>query len=113
MYALIEGEGAKVPFPGTKSAWASLYNEASSDIIAKLSIWAALHPEKAGGGQLFNFASMIERWPAVAKYFGLEGIGPADDHVLKTGGYIKKHQHILAEHCSKSVQVFKSEFLDT
>ena len=36
-----------------------------------------------------------------------------DDHVLKTGEYIKKHQHILADHCSKSVQVFKSEFLDT
>lgn len=58
MYALIEGEGAKVPFPGTKSAWASLYNEASSDIIAKFSIWAALHPEKAGGGELFNFADI-------------------------------------------------------
>ena len=40
LYALIE------PFPGTKGAWASLYNEASSDIIAKFSIWAALHPEK-------------------------------------------------------------------
>lgn len=45
LYALI-GEDAKVPFPGTKSAWTSLYNEASSDIIAKFSLWAALTPRR-------------------------------------------------------------------
>jgi len=119
-YALIEGRGAKVPFPGTESAYTSLFNEASADIIARFSIWAALHPEKAGGGQLFNVADearpsrMSERWPALAKYFGLEGIGPVDDlNVLKPGEYTKKHQHVLEEHCNKSNKVFKADFLDT
>ncbi|KAI9844854.1 MAG: hypothetical protein M1830_007580, partial [Pleopsidium flavum] len=85
LYALVEGKGAKVPFPGTESAYTSLFNEASADIIARFSIWAALHPEKTGRGQLFNIADearpsrMSERWPALAKYFGLEGIGPVDD----------------------------------
>lgn len=53
---------------------------------------------------------MSERWPAVAKYFGLEGVGPADDHVLRTGECIKKQPAYFGR---ALVQVFKSEFLDT
>ncbi|KAI9874392.1 MAG: Altered inheritance of mitochondria protein 6 [Pleopsidium flavum] len=57
---------------------------------------------------------MSERWPALAKYFGLEGIGPVDDpNVLKPGEYIKKHQDVLEEHSNKSNKVFKAVFLDT
>jgi hypothetical protein len=47
------------------------YDEAYSEIIAKLSIWAALQPEQAGGGQLFHVAdsgkasSKNDPWPAV------------------------------------------------
>ena len=98
-YALVEGKGAKVPFPGTQNAYASLFNEASAETIARFSIWAALHPEKTGGGQLFNIADqatpsrMAERWPVLAKYFGLEGSGPIDDrNLLSPGEYIKKHR---------------------
>ncbi|KAJ9661101.1 hypothetical protein H2201_006651 [Coniosporium apollinis] len=119
-YALVEGKGAKVPFPGTQSAYSALYNEASADIIARFSIWAALHPDKAGCGRIFNIADqarpsrMSERWPALAKYFGLEGIGPVDDpNVLKPGEFVKKHQCVLEEHGMKSNQVFKADFLDT
>lgn len=89
-------------------------------MIARFSIWAALHPEKTGGGQLFNIAdrakpsSMSERWPSLAKYFGLEGIGPVDDpHALKPGEYITKHQHVLEKLGIKSNKVFQSGFLDT
>lgn len=120
MYALVEGKGAKVPFPGLESAYTSLYNEASADIIAMFSIWAALHPNKTGGGQVFNIADearpsrMSERWPALANYFGLEGTGPMDDpNTLKPGDYIKKHQHVLEEHAARRNKVFKADFLDS
>ena len=120
MYALVEGKGAKVPFPGTQSGYTSLFNDASADIMARFSIWAALHPETAGGGQIFNVADearpsrMSERWPVLAEYFGLEGIGPTEGaNVLLPGEYIKKHQHILEEHGNKSSKVFKADFLDT
>lgn len=61
-------------------------------------------------------SSKIERWPAIAAYFGLEGVGPVenDPNVLKPGAYIKKHQHVLeeAQHGNKSTLVFKPDFLD-
>ena len=89
-------------------------------MIAKFSIWAALHPEKTGGGQLFNIAdqakpsSMSERWPTLAKYFGLEGTGPSDDpNTLRPGEYITKHQHVLEKPGCKTNIVFQARFLDT
>ena len=121
LYALVEGKGAKVYFPGTLPAYNSLFNDASADIIAKFSIWASLHPETCGGGQLFNIADqarpsrMSERWPAIANYFGLEGVGPPVDggkDVLKPGAYIEKHQRALDEWGGKSSRVFKAEALD-
>lgn len=119
MYAVVEGKGAKVPFPGVESAYTSLYNEASADIIARFCIWASLHSEKTGAEPLFNIADearpsrMSERWPALAKYFKLEGMGPVDDpSVLRPGEYIKKHQHVLAEHGIRQNMVFQTDFLD-
>lgn len=120
LYALVEGRGAEVPFPGTLKAYNSLYNEASADIIARCSIWAALHPEKAKGGQAFNIAdqakaeSMRERWPRLAAYFGLQGIAPSEyQNILKPSEYIAKHSAVLEEAGVKSSPVFKSEFLDS
>ncbi|KAL8833218.1 MAG: hypothetical protein Q9170_004413 [Blastenia crenularia] len=123
LYALVEGKGAKIPFPGTLKAYNSLYNEASAEIIAKCAIWATLHPEQTRDGQIFNIAdqakpeSMKERWPALAGYFGLEGTAPAEDDegqkMLKPSGYITKHQGALKEAGVKSSPVFKGEFLDS
>lgn len=119
VYAHVEGRGAKVPYPGSENGFKSLYNEASSDIIAKFSIWAALHAEKTRG-QIFNIAdqakpsSMVERWPALAAYFGLEGVGPSDDpSVLKPGEYVAKHREVLEKNGIKGNPVFKGHFLDT
>ncbi|KAI4171867.1 MAG: hypothetical protein LQ343_003944 [Gyalolechia ehrenbergii] len=121
LYALVQGKGAKVPFPGTLKAYNSLYNEASAEMIAKCSIWAALHPDQTGNGQIFNIAdqsnpeSMRDRWPALAAYFGLEGTAPVDDGegMLKPSEYIKKHYGVLEKYRVKSSPVFQGEFLDS
>ncbi|KAJ7683852.1 hypothetical protein B0H17DRAFT_985650 [Mycena rosella] len=120
LYRAIEGEGASVPYPGTQLGYDSKFNDASSEIIAKLAIWASLHPEKAGGGQLFNIAdratpsTMRERWPALAAYFGLVGVGPPapDAITLKPGEYALKHQDVLKARCKKPNDVFGAAFLD-
>lgn len=120
LYALVEGKGAEVPFPGTVTAYNSLFNDAFADIIAKFSIWAFLHPEECGGGELFNIADrappsrMSERWPAIAKYFGLEGVGPDVDgkDALKPGEYIEKHEQALEAWGGKDSRIFKAEYLD-
>ena len=121
MYALVEGKGAKVPFPGTESGYNALFNDASADVIARFSIWASLHPECCGGGELFNIADqarpsrMSERWPVIAGYFGLEGVGPdvvVGKDVMKPGEYIEKHKLALEEWGGKGSTVFKAEALD-
>ncbi|KAL8744445.1 MAG: hypothetical protein Q9184_007996 [Pyrenodesmia sp. 2 TL-2023] len=126
LYALVHGKGASVPFPGTRKAYTSSYNEASAATIAKCAIWAALHPHRTRGGQIFNIAdqakpeSMNERWPVLADYFGLRGIAPlstADNDeaskVLKPSEFIKKHGHLLEAKGVRSSAVFKGDFLDS
>ncbi|KAJ7166092.1 hypothetical protein C8R46DRAFT_1097055 [Mycena filopes] len=120
LYRAIEGEGASVPYPGSEAGYNSKFNDASSEIIAKLAIWASLHPEKAGGGELLNIAdqaapsTMRERWPALASFFGLVGVGPLppDSAVLKPGEYALKHQDLLKAKCKKPNDVFGAAFLD-
>lgn len=119
-YALVEGKGAKVPFPGTDAAYAVLNNDASAAAIGKLSIWCSLHPEKSGGGEIFNVAdsatpaAMSERWPALCQYFGLIGTGPVNngEGMLKPSEYMKKHTQVLEDLGVKTSDVFQGGFLD-
>lgn len=116
LYAHVEGEGAKIPFPGSEGCYTALSTDASAATIAKASIWASLHPEETGG-QLFNIAdevkplSMRDRWPRLAAYFGLEGTGPAAD-TLPPGEYCKKHAAVLEKNGIKA-QVFQGDVLDS
>ncbi|KAF7354594.1 Sirq protein [Mycena sanguinolenta] len=110
LYRAVEGEGASVPYPGTEASYDTKFTDASSEMIAKLAIWASLHPDKAGGGQLFNIAdraepsTMRERWPALAAFFGLVGVEPPAPGVivLKPGEYALKHQDVLKAKCKKA-----------
>lgn len=54
---------------------------------------------------------MSERWPAIAKYFGLEGVGPRGDKLIP-GEYIEKHKHVMEKWGGKGSRVFKAEMLD-
>ncbi|KAI4086546.1 MAG: hypothetical protein LQ344_007449 [Seirophora lacunosa] len=130
LYALVNGKGARVPFPGTRKAYMALYNEASAATVGRCAVWAALHPHRTRGGQVFNIAdraqpgSMSERWPALTAYFGLQGVAPAADDeeneaeaekeeaVLKPSEYIKKHGHHLPAAKGSSSAVFQGDFLD-
>ncbi|KAL8786438.1 MAG: hypothetical protein Q9195_008208 [Heterodermia aff. obscurata] len=119
LYALVEGQGATVPFPGSIAGYHALSNEASADSIAKISIWASLHPEKSANGELFNIAdqaqpsNMSQRWPQLAGYFGLKGTGPVDDpNALRPGAYIKKHGDVLQKYGVKNSNVAQGERLD-
>lgn len=102
-------------------------------------IYASLHPETCGCGQLFNIAdnaapcTFAELWPQLAKWFGLVGRGPAES-VQDQGGaldvgelhhtnmtstpseYVAKHKDTFAKHgavnaASRGVSI-GSEILD-
>ena len=48
-------------------------------------IYASLNPERCGDGRLFNVADSTDPcrygdlWPELARWFGLKGVGPAED----------------------------------
>jgi nucleoside-diphosphate-sugar epimerase len=120
LYAVVEGKGAKVYFPGTESGMKALYHDASAEMIGKVAIWASLHPEETGG-QIFNVAdrtepsSQKERWPKIAKYFGLEGLGPAPSglKILTPSDYMTKHRDVLLKKGVRISDVFYGAFLDS
>ncbi|KAJ5771397.1 uncharacterized protein N7511_003448 [Penicillium nucicola] len=89
-------KAVEVPFPGSSAGSTSLFSPVSSKTIARFMIYASLHPERCGNGQLFNIADNSEPckygeiWPYLANWFGLVGVGPADspislDNTLKVG----------------------------
>lgn len=110
-----------MPYPGTTKGYESRFNDASSSIIGRLAIYTSLHPEKCGGGQLFNIAdrekpsNMAERWPIICDYFGLVGVPPLDEGkgALLPGEYLQARKEELEEQGFKGVSVWKGDFLDT
>lgn len=94
LYRAVEGEGTKVPFPGTEKSWLNRYNESPQDMVAHFSIYASLHPEKTAS-QSFNVGGQEDnwkgKWPVICDYFGLEGTGP-EENSPQPGAYIAAHR---------------------
>ncbi|CRK16750.1 Short chain dehydrogenase sirQ like protein [Verticillium longisporum] len=97
LYAELEGKGAEVPFPGTKRSWRNLSNESNQDIVARVCIYASLHPETTAE-QRYNAtdnsqpSSWSEKWPIICEYFGLKGTAPPK------GGAGPQPAQYLADH---------------
>ncbi|KAI0177342.1 hypothetical protein BJ166DRAFT_561117 [Pestalotiopsis sp. NC0098] len=114
----------EVPFPGNSASATSLFTPAAARTIARFMIYASLHPETCGGGQLFNIADSEtpckygEIWPQLAKWFGLVGTGPADsskaeNNTLKVG-QVSQSSSVLTpgEYLSKYKDVFVQSGLE-
>ncbi|KAL2062461.1 hypothetical protein VTL71DRAFT_6727 [Oculimacula yallundae] len=120
-YLLLEGKGAKLPYPGSTAGFEAKFNDASASIVGRLSIYASLHPETCGGGRLFNIAdqerpsSMAERWPLICEHFGLVGVPSVDEGrgALLPGEYLQANKDVLEKKGFKGVDVWKGDFLDT
>lgn len=119
-YKLVHGEGAEVPFPGVTAGYDSLYTETSAKTLAKVGIYASLHPEEFRE-RIFNVAdqarpeSMRERWPQIASWFGLKGVPPPENASAtdpKPSDFIKQHQEKLRADGVKGVDIWNSGQLD-
>lgn len=111
---------ASVPFPGNYAGANSLLSPVSSTTLARFMIYASLHPDTCGGGRLLNVADNQDPctygalWPHLAKWFGLEGVIPAEDvqahdnslkvgelppstRTLAPGEYVTKYRDVFAQ----------------
>ncbi|PYI08052.1 hypothetical protein BO78DRAFT_442279 [Aspergillus sclerotiicarbonarius CBS 121057] len=104
LYRELEGEGARVPFPGNETTWRLLSTDSNQDIIARFCIHASMQPREKVHARAFNIAdsarpvSWSERWPALAAYFGLEGVGP-DESSLHPTVYMDRNWEKLEALC--------------
>ncbi|RDW65634.1 SDR family oxidoreductase [Aspergillus mulundensis] len=82
LYRELNGPGAEVVFPGTKS-WTIKSNDSNQDIIGRFAVYASLHPEWSAG-ERYNvadnatYSSWEVRWPIICDYFGLKGVAPTN-----------------------------------
>ncbi|KAJ2989985.1 hypothetical protein NUW58_g3184 [Xylaria curta] len=110
-----------VPFPGNTAGVNSLFSLVSATNLTPFMIYASLHPDTCGNGQLFNVTdnevpcTYGELWPRLTSWFGLVGTGPVedsqaevgslavgeppqDDRTLALGEYIARGKDVLAQH---------------
>ncbi|KAF4820173.1 Short chain dehydrogenase sirQ [Colletotrichum siamense] len=97
LFAELHGKGAECPFPGSEKSWNNLSSECNQDIIAKVCIYASLHPELTSE-QRYNVAdssqpsSWSKKWPVICEYFGLRGTSPpADGQAPQPTQYLSDH----------------------
>ncbi|KAJ6018428.1 hypothetical protein N7499_002849 [Penicillium canescens] len=104
LYRALQGAGARVAFPGNDTTWRLLSTDSNQDIIARFCIFSSLQSREKVHARAFNIAdsatpvSWSERWPILAAYFGLEGVGP-DDASLHPTKYIDQHRDELQALC--------------
>lgn len=120
-YKLVHSEGAEVPFPGTVEGYDAKFTETSSTTLAKVAIYAALHPGEFSG-RLINVAdtetsgTMRERWPKIAGWFDLKGVVPsanASVNDVKPSAFVDMHKGKLEEVGVKGVDIWNRGQLDS
>ncbi|KAF8249118.1 hypothetical protein K440DRAFT_654265 [Wilcoxina mikolae CBS 423.85] len=80
LYRRVYGAEARVAFPGTQKSWRNTHTDTSQDVLARFSIFASMRSEAKGA---YNIAdgektTWSYKWPKIAEWFGLEGVGPEE-----------------------------------
>ena len=92
LWRAVYGDGAEVPFPGSEGGWRCKHTDTSQDILARMEIYAALNSGKTGRRSFNSCDGPVvmweEIWPGIAKYFGLEGVGPVGKQGSRKRGAI-------------------------
>lgn len=120
-HRLVHGEGAEILFPGVVDGYDSLFTETSASKLAKVAIFASLHPEEFKE-RIFNVAdsaepsSMRESWPEIARYFNLTGVAPLPTSSAsgeKPSEFIKQHKNVLDAAGAIGIDIWNAAQLDS
>ncbi|KAK7230080.1 hypothetical protein V2G26_002250 [Clonostachys chloroleuca] len=101
LYKEVKGAGATVPFPGYEHGYHSTHSDTFQDILSRMEIFAALHPEKCGDGGVFNVAdgqtaTWAQVWPKLCEHFDLVG-GSPDTNATPMLEFIEKNKNVWRE----------------
>lgn len=84
LWRYVKGPGAEVPAWGTYAHYRHTSTDSSQDIIARSEIYLSVVKPDEANGEAFNTAdydtptSYADKWPIIADYFGLKGVGPVE-----------------------------------
>ncbi|KAJ6083450.1 hypothetical protein N7467_007585 [Penicillium canescens] len=105
LYRFVNGPDASIIFPGTKTNFTYTFTDSSQDLISKSEIYlSVIQPEQANG-EAFNIAdtdvpgSWSMKWPIIAEYFGLKGIGPGEKGWQDLEEWWNEHQEDYRRMC--------------
>jgi hypothetical protein len=100
----VNGKGARCPFPGSEGGWKALWNQGSSDMLARQAIHLSLTLPKERKGETFNVAdekapgSWKMKWPDICSHFELQGAPPPKEGTaIEVRRYIEDHMDIWKE----------------
>lgn len=93
---------AQVAFPGSEGGYNALFTPVSTRNLGRISIHAALNPDRCGG-RILNAVdrgiptTFLELWPKITGWFGLQGTGPAEVCQVKPSEYIDKYRSLFED----------------
>jgi hypothetical protein len=92
----------QVAFPGSEGGYNALFTPVSTQSLGRISIHAALNSDSCGGRILNAIdhgspTKFRELWPKITKWFGLQGVGPAEECQLKPSEYIDKYRSLFED----------------
>jgi hypothetical protein len=100
----VNGKGARCPFPGSEGGWKALWNQGSSDMLARQAIHLSLTLPRERKGETFNVAdekapgSWKMKWPDICSHFELQGAPPPKEGTaIEVRRYIEDHMDIWKE----------------
>lgn len=85
LYRFVNGPGANITFPGTRTNFTYTFTDSCQDLISKSEIYLSVEKPEQANGEAFNIADTDTpgpwsmKWPIVADYFGLKGAGPGEN----------------------------------
>lgn len=107
LYRYVNGPGASVPFPGTQKNFIHTNTDSSQGIISKSEIYLSVVKPTEANGEAFNTAdtatpdSWSARWPRLAEFYGLKGVGPATDGWGGMDKWWNEHQAEYKKMCAE------------
>lgn len=105
LYRYVNGPCARVKFPGTKTNFTYTWTESSQDLISMSEIYLSVIKPHEANGEAFNIAdsatpsSWSLKWPVLANYFGLNGVGPGEKGWEDIDLWWNEHQNDYRRMC--------------
>lgn len=95
LWKQVNGPGSTIPFPASKAAYRATHIDTPAGASARFQIFASLI-DGSISEQAYNFGgpvtSWAEKWPLMAAYFGLVGVGPHEDDGIDAAEWVKQHK---------------------